>query len=849
MMNMLHKLFLQHSPRRFAGYVVLGLFAFAAVAPACGAVWYFNGGGGTVNGVDTYTDNNGPASTYDTSKLLVENADGTQKCTGWYDLGGVRRAKLNGTVHGYYASLTAKWVEDRYPVFFVSNTPSPATNEQSVVKSEKVTLAANTFTRQGYRFVGWSTDEDAKSPMWTDGQSNVNLDQYRDKYDDIHRDEYDCAVFPVTLYAVWEKQFTIKFDKNGGTGTMDDLVLNDGESRNLPHCSFTPPAGAKFNYWSSDFGSYQDKREVTYSSRSWPGEMAVFKADWTPISYKVAFSPNCAVYSGTMADQPMDYGTPQQLMGCQFKRVGYDFSGWAELADGAVKYGDKADVVNLSATDGAIVNLYARWAPIGYAVKFDAAGGEGEMAVMDCEYDQAYPLLANVFTRDGGTFVGWTTNGASGVVFEDRATISNLSSVANSTNVLRAVWSNIVYHIAFDGNGGEGSVAAMDCEYGTVYQLPSNDFSRTGYVFAGWATNATSSASYAEGESISNLTSTADATVSLFAAWRPITYRVVFDANGGEGTMDPVDCTYDVAFPLPANSYTRLGRAFSGWALTDTGDVVYEDGETVSNLSETEDGECRLYAVWIKELGDLNAALDNNELTMLRDSGSDAYVTVIETNEAVNGTCVKINRQAGNDGTLGFRIYLDTPGELTFRWKVVNVYPGYPEVLIVHKDGFRANVRVETETSFADALLVDRGSDYEEPEIEWEDVKVLVTEAPANLQFLFKGLSGNGSTQLYALFDNVRWTSSENPEPTPEDAPVINGAATVEGGRFRVTFAADKRFKYELIKTESLSPVDWQSFSPQLFLTPDEDGNVSFEPDVEASEPQMFYRVKVLKKD
>lgn len=853
MMNTLHKLFLQHSPRQFAGYVVLCLSAIALQARAISWEYTFDACGGIVDGkatskhvleVNTYAQT--PYATH-TNKTL--------RCVGWYNSSDYnpigRLCENGGSFWNGYGPQTfyAKWVEDRYPIFFVSNFGTDTTTEQWVTASEKIKLNANSFSRSGFRFLGWSTDRTANKPTWSDGQVDVNLDQYRDWNDSKHLDEDGNQLAPVTLYAVWGKQFTLSFVGNGGGGSMKDFVLDEGVPTTLPKCTFTPPVGMRFHHWSCDkafIGDNSDEAELTYTSATWGGSMATLTAKWTPVSYSVRFNANTsAPVSGTMSDQQMVYGVSQNLRGCQFIRVGYEFAGWAETADGAVKYADKADVVNLSATDGAIVNLYAKWTPISYSVKFDAAGGEGEMAVMDCEYDQAYPLPANVFTRDGGTFVGWTTNGASGVVFEDRATIFNLSSVANSTNVLRAVWSNIAYRISFGGNGGEGSVSAMDCEYGTVYQLPSNDFSRTGYVFTGWTTNAALPAVYAEGESVSNLTSVADATVSLFAAWRPITYRVVFDANGGEGEMAPMTCTYDIGYSLPSNSFVKLGRAFSGWADSSSGEVVYADGVVVSNLVAVEDGERRLYAVWVKELSDLNAALDNDVLTVLRDPGADAFVTVVEDVTAENGSCVKINRNDGNDATKGFRIYLDSPGKLTFRWKVVNVFPEYA----VHIDGFLTKVRLEEPEATNDVMFVDRKSDYTEPELEWDDFSISVGSVPASVQFVFKGLKGNGSEQLYALFDNVRWTTGGNPDPTEEDAPVINGAATVEGGKFRVTFAADKRFKYELIKNETLTPADWKSFDPQLFLTPDEDGNVSFEPAKEASEPQMFYRVKVLKKD
>ncbi len=75
-------------------------------------------------------------------------------------------------------------------------------------------------------------------------------------------------------------------------------------------------------------------------------------------------------------------------------------------------------------------------------------------------------------------------------------------------------------------------------------------------------------------------------------------FKVAFDANGGEGTMDVQVFDYDVEQALTANAFTREGYEFLGWALTADGDVVYTDGQVVSNLTETCGETVTLYAVW-----------------------------------------------------------------------------------------------------------------------------------------------------------------------------------------------------------------------------------------------------------
>ena len=75
------------------------------------------------------------------------------------------------------------------------------------------------------------------------------------------------------------------------------------------------------------------------------------------------------------------------------------------------------------------------------------------------------------------------------------------------------------------------------------------------------------------------------------------TYRkiVSFDANGGAGTM--VDQMIDNSGTLTANTFTREGYTFAGWATAPSGAVVYANGAAMTATSEDK-GPVTLYAVW-----------------------------------------------------------------------------------------------------------------------------------------------------------------------------------------------------------------------------------------------------------
>ncbi len=76
-------------------------------------------------------------------------------------------------------------------------------------------------------------------------------------------------------------------------------------------------------------------------------------------------------------------------------------------------------------------------------------------------------------------------------------------------------------------------------------------------------------------------------------------YTVAFNANGGTGTMNDQDFTYDTAQALRTNSFTRYDYHFVAWnTVADGSGDSYDDEEEVLNLSETGTGTITLYAQW-----------------------------------------------------------------------------------------------------------------------------------------------------------------------------------------------------------------------------------------------------------
>ena len=99
--------------------------------------------------------------------------------------------------------------------------------------------------------------------------------------------------------------------------------------------------------------------------------------------------------------------------------------------------------------------------------------------------------------------------------------------------------------------------------------------------------------------SIAIISVSQDATITLEAV--PNKYTVMFDANGGNGTMDTQRMTYDTSAPLTANAFTNAGYNFAGWSESKGGEVKYPDGTSVKNLTAENGKTITLYAVWTKK--------------------------------------------------------------------------------------------------------------------------------------------------------------------------------------------------------------------------------------------------------
>ena len=503
---------------------------------------------------------------------------------GWYTAAtGGSRCDSSMTMPGNDLTIYAHWTANNYTVRFNPNGGAGRMADEGFVYDQAKALTNNAFSRTGYTFAGWAKSATGTAE-YTNGQSVKNLTA--------------SANGTITLYAVWTPiTYNVRFNSNGGTGQMANQPIVYDKATALTKNSFTR-TGYSFAGWSataSGTAAYSDGASVT-NLASTAGATVDLYATWSPNRYTVTFNPNGG--TGRMAGQTVDYDKDLILTKNSFTRTGYSFAGWSSSASGRVEYTDGAKVRNLSSTGGSI-ELFAVWTPHSYVVKFNTNGGTGTMAPQDFTYDSNQELSENAFSRIGYEFAGWAASADGDMVYKDKESVTNLASEEGAEVNLFAVWVPNEYTVKYDPNGGMGSMRDQAMVYDQRAELFENGFTRDGYVFQGWAVRAGGDVVYADKDLVRNLTSVNGKVLTFYAVWAANNYTVEFDANGGEGKMDPQKFVYDEAQPLTANAYSKAGYTFAGWSENaGDGDVVYRDQDKVANLTADVDGAVTIYAVW-----------------------------------------------------------------------------------------------------------------------------------------------------------------------------------------------------------------------------------------------------------
>lgn len=350
----------------------------------------------------------------------------------------------------------------------------------------------------------------------------------------------------------------------------------------------TPPAGYS--------ASSKDAGKVVTSA-------TVYSAYYRPNTYTITYNANGGTVEQKTKTVTYDAYYPTHPTPT---RTGYTFLGWNTAQDGTgtvIRAGDIYTTVGNQ-------TLYAQWKADVYEIKLDGQGAEnpGTEAFYQ-KYDignftestcGTAILKIRVPIRNGYTFGGYyTEKGGLGTQYVDASgNILSTKTTFTANRTLYAKWTANTYTVKYNANGGTGDMTDMTVTYDTTVKLSSNLFERTGYTFAGWATEQNGAVVYVDKQSITNLSTVDGAEIKLYAVWDINSYEVTYDywTNGGNhAENNKENVNYNAAINLSVSAEKGDGYTFVGWN-TDASATTGLDFLTMGTESIT------LYAIFEKTI-------------------------------------------------------------------------------------------------------------------------------------------------------------------------------------------------------------------------------------------------------
>ena len=312
-------------------------------------------------------------------------------------------------------NVTADKVDKPIITYYYNGKHNNESYTQQVNALESFVLSKNHFVRAGFTFAGWNTIADGSGTFYSD--------------EDIIASGIDENL---RLYAQWNtKKYTLKFDANGGIGTMNDLTnISVEEDRNtrLPYNEFTRD-NYKFIGWNTKADgsgiSFANRGSISYEQMTSTSDTVMtLYAQWKINEYKITFNSNGG--TKTMTPQELSYNVPTKLNKNTFTREGYTFTGWNTKADGTgTSYTDE-QTISISSN----ITLYAQWKINKYKITFNSNGGTKTMAPQEVSYNASTKISKNTFERAGYAFTGWNTKAdGTGTSYTDEQAISITSNI------------------------------------------------------------------------------------------------------------------------------------------------------------------------------------------------------------------------------------------------------------------------------------------------------------------------------------------------------------------------------------------------------------------------------------
>ena len=379
-----------------------------------------------------------------------------------------------------------------------------------------------------------------------------------------------------------QKPFSVTFNSNGGSGTMEQQEFFRSESQALIMNRFSR-TGYEFAGWvkkaNANEVEYIDGQTVSFNNA------VTLYAKWNANKYTVKFDKNAADATGDVADIQAVYDTEFALPENAFAKIGYNFGGWNTKKDGSGtthKAGEK--MKNLSAENGDVVTIYANWIEKGtHSITYELNGGNHD-GTPTTSFLETKDVTLGTAARTGYTFSGWYE----AEDFSGNAVTGWNAGEKTEDVTLYAKWLE-TYTITYELNGGTnaaGNPESYNVETETITLKAATKF---GYALEGWYKEA----SFAT--KVTEIAKGSTGNITLYAKWI-ITADTVADAIGalsGEGPHDIAvvgkitsETISVIKNALKSNEEAKVNLDLSQTTgLTSIGSSVFFDCSNLTNVT------------------------------------------------------------------------------------------------------------------------------------------------------------------------------------------------------------------------------------------------------------------------
>lgn len=449
----------------------------------------------------------------------------------------------SGYAIGQNTTMTAQAKANTYTISYNANGGSGTMASTTATYGSTTTIYANTFTKTGYSFAGWTTNSDGSD----DGYGWTNWSGIW-KY---VNGQYGISGGKLVLYARWSANtYTIKYDANGGTGAPanQSFVYNSGAK-----ISTTKPTKTGYTFVNWKYG------DITFD----PGDAVptgwgdfTLQAQWTVNSYYYDVNPDSgiasfdisgAVNSGTgLTDYYTQNPYGQEITITNVKaKTGYTYTGYTLSGSLTALSGSTNTTIKtkLGAGSGAIaLNSKIN----SYTVTYDKNGGSSvSKASASVNYNSAIDLTPTA-SKSGYEFIGWNTN-------KNATTVLSSLKMGTSNVTLYAIYKKIV-------TVPTNSLCTNPTYNGSSQQITSVT-SGDGYTLSGYS--GTNAGSY-----------TVTASLSGFSRW-------------SDGTTANKTITCSISKKAVTVTASSGSKTYDGSALTNATGCSVTSGSVVSGHSVT----------------------------------------------------------------------------------------------------------------------------------------------------------------------------------------------------------------------------------------------------------------------